>query len=540
MDQDRAGSPLFPSARHRHLVLLLVAVSIVARLLFLLYARSAMGFDWWDPDHYLPQAAALHTRTGAWHWTLRAVNYAWGGRVSTLPPGYPVFLSFFYRAGGNVFPVALVQIGLDGASVVAMYWLASALHTPRAGLIAAGIWAFSFSGVAGGNWILTEALHIPLLLLAFAMLGMCVVRRAGPGAFFAAGLVWAMATLVRAMPFYFLPIIALVVGVGSKSRRVPPRTLVAYLVGVLAPTLLYIAFISHARGHLVLIDDHAAVEVVATADGPTDVGGITVTESVQVMAHDLWTKFGTHWNLVRGAFHLPARSWLFQYTWNQDPVSARVTEWVVPLWLDPLCIAIGIAAPLGFCLARRRDLALILGAWAMFVIVLSSLAGLGGARYVVPAQIALICGASVVVAGGWARRSWWSLGAAGLVALWIATIVVPQIPVSLHAKASYGTSVHVEPGVAAEGRARSGFFVNVRDNGSNRGLLALSLEPTSGTTPMQFTIRASKDVTLTAVGSVGQPASIQVPMAEGLYFVEIVATRADATDDIRYRIVVPR
>jgi hypothetical protein len=57
---------------------------------------------------------------------------------------------------------------------------------------------------------------------------------------------------------------------------------------------------------------------------------------------------------------------------------------------------------------------------------------------------------------------------------------------------------------------------------------------------MQFTIRASKDVTLTAVGSVGQPASIQVPMAEGLYFVEIVATRADATDDIRYRIVVPR
>src|SRR4029079_3617711 len=106
---------------------------------------------------------ALSRGTRPWHWTLRAV--AWNEFYKA--PLYQVTLSLF-TANPNVF--SLPQSGLifhallDGLAVVALYYLGAALHTVRAGFIAATTYAFWIPNILVVSTFWQEHLFIPLLI----------------------------------------------------------------------------------------------------------------------------------------------------------------------------------------------------------------------------------------------------------------------------------------------------------------------------------------------------------------------------------------
>lgn len=164
-----------------------------------------------------------------------AANIADHGEFSSSPaapftaetfrtPGYPFFLSFFFRDGvPRVGTVLWVQVGL-GALSAGVLFLAGVRLWGRA---APGVWAglclaVDFVTVLYGAFVLTETLFLFLLLLAFWALA-ATLDRPRPLLLAAAGLGLGLAALVRPVGFFLFLAVAPVLAVSWRRRGVPGR-----------------------------------------------------------------------------------------------------------------------------------------------------------------------------------------------------------------------------------------------------------------------------------------------------------------------------
>jgi 4-amino-4-deoxy-L-arabinose transferase-like glycosyltransferase len=159
---------------------------------------------------------------------------------SLRPPLYPVLVAGVYRVFGleNYQAVRLLQALLSLANVLLVYALGSAILSRRAGLWAAGLYAFYPSMLGYNNLLLTEVLFT-FLLCAFCVLLIHALQRDSFRSLVLAAIVLALAALTRSVVWLFPPVLAgfllLAFHGGWRRRFLAGATFVAVFALVLAP-----------------------------------------------------------------------------------------------------------------------------------------------------------------------------------------------------------------------------------------------------------------------------------------------------------------
>ena len=178
-----------------------------------------------------------------------AANIANHGEFSSSPaapftaetfrtPGYPFFLSLFFRDGvPRVGAVLWVQVFLGALSAAVLFAAGVRLWGRTAPALWAGLClAVDFVTVLYGAFVLTETLFLLFLLLAFwALAGS--LERPRPLLLTAAGLGLGLAALVRPVGFFLFLAVAPVLAVSWRRRGVPwRRPLLLFLAASFALT----------------------------------------------------------------------------------------------------------------------------------------------------------------------------------------------------------------------------------------------------------------------------------------------------------------
>jgi 4-amino-4-deoxy-L-arabinose transferase-like glycosyltransferase len=513
-------------------LIVITVVAIGVRLAFLAWHVHHPGFEWSNPDGYLQEALAL-TRHGSWRWTFDAVEYLWGPGSWVLPPGYPVFLSVFYQHGAtSPMGAAVAQCVVGGLAVLPVYVLGRALQTPRAGLIAAAVWALWFPSVAGGHVFIQEQLYLPLLWTALAALAMCLDRWSAPRFFALAGAALALATLTRAMPLYFVPLLMIGIVFAGPVKSEGLRRSLATLAGFVLVVGPYIAWLSLRYGELILIDNHMAIWQ-ATSGSPPG-----LAETARLLATDFVKNVGGKLHLIRNLFQVSGFNWAHHYSPARGPEDAWWLALGLRLLHDGLFVAASVLAPVGLVLARQRRVAVLLLGWTVLVAALTVAAGYSGARYRTPFEAALVCAAAVPLGGGF-RRPHPLLTVMGLAAsILIAVVVLPQYQRNLTAPVSYGLSA---PGMPLTGQPAiawgpSGFYTLA----TNR-VVSIEIAIPDGCPDLMFDVSADGTMVsrVTAAGGESVRTRIRVGSRQ-LVFIEVKPTRRDAasTEAISYSVRV--
>jgi 4-amino-4-deoxy-L-arabinose transferase-like glycosyltransferase len=463
------------------LLALILAGAWGLRYAYLAHAERTPGFAWIDPDGYTRQARALIGQDGRWGWSWAGVHYRWNNRTWVLPPGYPVFLSWFARDAAS-FPgnAGHVQTVLGALVCGLLFWLGARIHTARAGLVAAAIGAVWLPSVSMGEFFFQEQLYLPLLVLAFALVVEAWVRESNGPLFGVAGAAFGLAALTRAMALYFVPVGAVALVLGAPARGTGWRR-AAWFAGTFTIVVLpYVVWLSAAHGQVILVDNHGSIEMRGYANaGVLKAPG--VLETVRLLANEAAgepVRFASEKaNLVRGLFQLQGGRWLQYYGDSSSARAAEAWKWIAHAGIDLPFALVSIVAPLGLALARRPRQAVLLGLWVPELLLLSSVAGYAGARYRAPMEPHLIVLAAVVVAGQWrpAGKASILLGLCG--SLVIAALVLPQVPRSLAAHAQYGITPWdgTAPGASTVARGACGINVLARS-----GAVALSVTLVDG------------------------------------------------------------
>ncbi len=431
----------------------ILCAALVLRLSYLLPLALDPGFDWPDPDHYFMGARIL-TDDG-WNWTFRAVRYEWAGRYFYLPPLYPVFLSFF-----SIFPnmAAAAQLGqliLGVAAVGLVFEMGRLVHSVRAGLFAASIYALWFPSVITA-WFYQETLYVPLLLLGFVL----VFRAESSRAFGLAGMVFGLAALTRSMPLYFLPFL-LTVYIFTRRRR----QALALGLGFAVVVLPYSAALSSYLGELTLIENHGGIILLAEDARAAESEGIAATASslLRSARGDFFRFVSELHGSVRSMLHLNGGRLLQIYIVARNEAFAVLWKLAAHVAGDFALIASLLLAPFGLPLARRKDTSLLTAIWILLNLALVALGGFAGPRLRAPFEPHLIAFASVAAVEGFRglRTRRWVF--AGAVSLASAALLLPQVPRSLEAWPDYGIRWQHRPkGWRTLVRGSAGFNVRVR------------------------------------------------------------------------------
>jgi hypothetical protein len=183
----------------RAMLAAVVIVAVLLRVWFWSWQASSGAVQPGDPEEYY--RAALHLLQGGYHDTGKWLR----------PPLYPAFLAtMFAIAGIDVSFALLGQALLTGVGVLAFIVLGSWLFERRAvGLLSAFIAATFVPLASFGSVLFAEALFVVLVVLGLALFDRAQLRRTWPW-LLAAGLVFGLATLTRAVALFFLPIGALI------------------------------------------------------------------------------------------------------------------------------------------------------------------------------------------------------------------------------------------------------------------------------------------------------------------------------------------
>lgn len=503
---------------------ILVLVSFGIRLWVLESAIGSGTFAAVDADSYLKNARLLARDGEAWRWTTRAIEYPWAGHMYYLPPLYPLFLSLFVLLfDAHVYWAAVGQAGLNALSVAGLYVIASSIHSRRAGLIAAFIYAFWLTSIWRYALFIQEQLYLPLLILSFALLVRATTSKASASAFVWAGAAFGLATLTRSMPLYFIFPAALIYVLTVRDHASVRRAM-ALLGGFLAVTGAYSLFISLRLGRFMFIENHAGISIELYGAKVEEVPGFgdIVFQLGGAMWRDPEAFSTTWWGYVRALFHVPGDRWLHAYL-ATDVRGAAIAKAIAHAGIDVPFVICAMLAPFGVVLARRRREAALLALWVAIVVVLTALSATGGVRYRSPFEPSLIALAAVVLAGGW-RRPPASLLVAGVGATAIVgSLVLPQVPRVAVARANYGLIGWKSAEVSWSGTAQGTAGFNLLPNAF--GLLEMTLSPAGGqSTPTEVDIRVDgypiAQRTLDA-----QPVTVRLaPRHRGFHFVEITAT----------------
>jgi hypothetical protein len=435
-------------------VILFAALAI--RLAYLLPLALDPGFDWPDPDHYLMGAKIL-TRDG-WDWTFRAVRYEWAGRSFYLPPLYPVFLSLFSVFSNMAVAAQLGQLLMSVVAVGLVYELGRFVHSPKAGLLAAGTYALWFPSVIT-SWFYQETLYVPLVLLAFVL----YLRATGAIAFGLAGAAFGLAALTRSMPLYFLPLL-LAFHLFLK-RRSGLRDTAAIVLGFAAMVLPYSAMLSMHLGEITIIENHGGIILLAEDPRAEESTGLAATTSSLLrsgrggfgpLVSDLYGS-------LRSVLHVNGGRLLQSHVAVANGTLAVIWKTAAHLFGDFAFVAAALLAPFGLALSKRRDASALFAVWIALNLSLVALGGFAGPRLRAPFEAHVIVLASVAVVSGfhglW-RRAWILAGAASFA---LAVVLVPQVPRSLAGWPDYGIRWQHRPrGWRTVVRGSAGFNVFVR------------------------------------------------------------------------------
>jgi 4-amino-4-deoxy-L-arabinose transferase-like glycosyltransferase len=506
----------------------LVLASLAVRLWLLQTAVADGALATSDPDGYMNHGRQLAQGGQGWHWTLDAIKYKWESRTYLLPPLYPVFLSLFAVASTS-FPYSAVvgQIVLNALSVAAIFSIANTLHSRRAGLIAAFVYAFWIPNIWTFALFMQEQLYLPLLLVAFALL----VRASAEGklwTFVFAGVAFGFAALTRSMPVYYMMVAAVGYVAMAKQDSFAVRRASALLAGFLLVTGGYSIWLSSQTDQFVFIENHGGISLHYYGGGRVGpLGPVQIIERLIATFFEDPIRFMTiFWGYVLALFHVHGDRWL--HSMHAATASgAAFLKFVAHAGIDLPFVASVALAPLGAAFAKRSREAALLVVWIVLVIVLSAIGAFGGVRYRAPIEPHLIVLASVVVAGAWRRPSRAGLVTALVIAIGAGSVLAMQLPRVASARANYGVD---EWNVMEQGHSNqiSG------DVGLNvlptKGLLQFrvyALEPVSPERPIKISLRIDGRAVDERVIVSAEPLEMRFLARDaGFEYVELHATNA--------------
>lgn len=546
-----ADAPRRPSAaplETRHLVWLaaILVVAFAVRLWYLLAVSDAPGFHWGDPDGYMDRALLL--ARPRWRWTFDAVIYPIEGRRHALPPPYPVFLSLFAPFPHFPFSARVAQVVLATASVGTVFQLGRLIHTPGAGLVAAGAFALWVPNIFNVWSTSQEALYIPILLFAFLPLVRALVEGSPEGLrygrlelrFGVAGAAFGVAALVRSMPLFFVPLAAPAIVALARDRdlarlkpcatgRAARRHAAAFVLGFAVLTVPYCIALSLCLGQIAIIDTHGSIHLTAEggtgharAPGVVDTA-VTLSRKIAVDPSGFVAETGER---ARSLLYVNGGRILQTYVVARSRFAAGRWKLLVHIGTDLPLIASLLLAPIGVVVCRQTGAAIVFVLWAVLNVAIASVGGFGGARLRTPFEPLLFVLAGAVVAGAWRPRSgrWLFVGVA--LALGLSAVVLPQLPRSLAARPDYGvawSSVADRESGRIEGRA--GFNVPAYD-----GVVTLSVASRphipGANEPTRVAVRLGGTIVETLTLTPDEERALRYTWpAKGLAFAELEATR---------------
>jgi len=498
------------------ILLLILLFGLAVRLTALVGALHTPGYTWEDPDGYMAQAIRLAGPDG-WAWTFEAVTYIINGQRHALPPGYSVFLSLFALWPGFPLSAQVAQICLSVVSIALVFALGRRVHSTRAGLVAAAVFAVWVPNIFGVWSTSQETVYLPLILTAFLLLARAVDRDDRAPSFALAGVVFGAAALTRSMPLFFaLPAAAAHVALARNRRRASAQGL-AFLVGFVALTVPYSAALTRHFGQLTIIDTHGSIHLDAASGARAP--------SLLETATGLWRRasaapadyFAGCVTRARSLLHVNGGRILQIYVVAGSKASAVAWKTLVHLGSDALLVFGTVLAGLGAALCRQPRIAVLLLLWTALNIGIASVGGFGGARLRAPFEPFLVILASVVVAGGWRRPRAAALGGALLAGLVAAAAVLPQIPNSLRSWPDYGVvwpSIFNRPAGQFVGAA--GLNVPAFDG------VATFTVASAGPSPVQLRVRAAGVHVRTIQVGPGETGTVRARWpARGLAFIEL-------------------
>lgn len=424
-------------------LLLILLVGFGLRLAYLLVVTSDPRFQWIDPDDYIGSALALAGGGEGWQWSFDAVRHSVEGHHFALPPLYPAFLSFFALLPAFPFSAQVAQILLGTVSIALTFELGRLIHSPKTGLIAAGIHALWLPAIIAVWSTMQEALYVPLLLAGFVLAGRAVTRSAGFWGLGLAGAMFGLAALTRSMPvYYMLPASVLYLALAA-NRKKALNQVAALLIGFALVTVPYSIALSHHLGEPTFIENHGGIRVVARygeeASGDRPAGpAATATILLQVFAASPLELLSDWMSTARSLFHLNGGRLLQIYLASKSYAGAVVWKAIAHLGVDLLLILSSVLAPFGLIFARSRRFSALIGLWIAMNVLLTALSGFGGARLRAPFEPHLMVLAAVVLAGRHESRGRGWLTASTALSALLAFALLPQVPGSLRARGDYG------------------------------------------------------------------------------------------------------
>lgn len=472
----------------------ILAVGFGLRLTYLLMVTSNPGFTWIDPDSYLREARNLAGHGEGWRWSFEAVRHSVEGRDYALPPLYPVFLSLFALFPNFPFTAQVGQIVLATLANGLTFVLGRQIHSTRTGLIAAALYALWLPNIIAVWSTMQEALYIPVVLLAFVLLGRAINGSGGLLAMVLAGATFGLAALTRSMPMYFvLPAGLLYVAVARDRSRATGQA-AALLVGFLLVSVPYSIGLSLHLNQWTFIENHGGLRIVAKygeLEGHEPPGLLgTATVLARAFAASP-SELMVQWiHGARSMFHVNGGRLLQIYLAAESYAGAVAWKVLAHLGVDLMLVLSVVLSPLGLIFAKRWRIATVFALWIALNTSLTSLSGFGGARLRAPFEPHVMVLASVVLAGQHQRRraAWLALSG-GLAAL-MAVAVLPQLPTSLGARGDYGVQwSRLSRPKTTMMRGRAGFNLIPR-NGDLQFEFRLA-ESAGEPVPTNLTIRAN-------------------------------------------------
>jgi 4-amino-4-deoxy-L-arabinose transferase-like glycosyltransferase len=437
-DATRTTPPTGPTRRRHYVWLALIMVlGLALRAGYLNYAIHTPEYTWEDPDGYIERARRL-VRSGEWRWTFEAATFRIGNRRHALPPGFSVFLSFFLLYPGFPLSAQIAFMLLGIASLALIFELGRLVHSPRAGLIAAAASAVAVHNIIGVWSTSQEGLYVPLILLAFILVGRATLSNSPPWRFAIAGLVFGLAALTRSMPLFFIVPAAVVLVFLAPTRRAGSAWGVALVVGFLLPTLPYVVALSTNFGEVALIDTHGSIHQTAVVPGASAPGvGETAAAIWRSMAAAPVEFVRQCLERARTLLHVNGGRILQIYVVTDSYPMALAWKTVVHTGTDLLVILAATLAPLGSAVCRNPRVAVVWLLWAAVNVGIASVGGFSGARLRAPFEPVLIVLAAAMVSGTWVLRWRW-IAVAAAISVVIASAMLPQVPRSLAGWPDYG------------------------------------------------------------------------------------------------------
>jgi 4-amino-4-deoxy-L-arabinose transferase-like glycosyltransferase len=481
--ESRNGRPLLA-------ICSIVGIAFVARLWWA-FAQT----EWSDPDGYLWYARQLADGTHFWRWTPAAVQYAEFYKA----PLYQVILSAF-----TAFPDALpmpaagfvLHALLNSLTVFLLFEVGCELHSNRAGLLAAVIFAFWLPNIRLTTVFWQEHLHLPLLVAGFALLGRSLRTQTRSG-WIVTGVVFGFAALARSSVGYFVLPAAFLCAAWQTPRVTAVRFAAWMVIAFAIVTIPYSIFISRTARQPIFIENIGAFtlkrpppsseKVYVVGFREQDARAPTGLETLRLLRYqfsrDKRGFIDQRLELLRlllkppGTVLLPALG-------VDGQTTARVLKTVVHAVVDVPFVLMIVFAPFGVIVARSFRFATLLTLWVFLLLTMLALTLWAGMRFRAPVEPALMVLGAAFLSGNWRSFSRASVLAAGCVSLAAAVLVAFSLPAVVAARANYGTAPwHVGQSTTTSFLGSAGINVAV----PTRELI-FALRPTQGAADRQVAL----------------------------------------------------